>query len=205
MRFTVKPKLITLGKRKGETGYQAVPETASRVSLDRLIEIVVDETSLGAGDARNAIITMTKIVRRYLSDGVSIDMGELGSFRVNVSSKVLSNPKEVTAAKALNKPKIVYTPKQDLREAVAEMKLQVVNPYRQADNQATPGSDTPEPGTDDPGTGDQGGTGTIDTGSDTPNPGTDNPGTGDQGGTGTIDTGGGTDPDPNDPNPEQDE
>ena len=164
MKFTVKPKKITLGTRAGQTGYMAVAEGNSKLSLSRLIDIVVDETSLGAGDARNAIITMTKIARRYLSDGISIDMGELGSFRVSVSSKILSDPLEVTAATALNKPKIVYTPRQDLREAVAGMKLQVTNPYRQTNQTTTTGGGgtTPDPGTggggnDNPGGGDDGG------------------------------------------------
>ena len=141
MRFTVKPKKITLGKRQGQTGYQCVPEGNSKLSLQRLIDVVVDETSLGAGDVRNAIITMTKIARRYLMDGISIDLGELGSFRVLVPSKVLSDPLEVTAATALKKPKIVYTPRQDLREAVEGMRLQVTNPYRQTNQTTTTGGD----------------------------------------------------------------
>jgi len=183
MRFTVIEKQITLGNRKGQKGYQAVPEGNSKLSLERLIDIVVDETSLGAGDTRNAIITMTKIVKRYLSDGISVDMGELGSFRVNVASKVLSDPLEVTAAKALRKPKIVYTPKQDLREAVADVKLQVVNPYRQTSpaSGGDEGGASPDPSQGGENGGNEGGsqgTGTV-----TPDPGTG-------GGGGNSDTGG---------------
>ena len=52
-------------------------------------------------------------------------------------------------AKALNKPRIVYTPRQDLRDAVAGIKLQVNNPYRQPSQPAPAdeGGETPDPGT----------------------------------------------------------
>ena len=142
MEFTVAERKITLGNRKGQTGFQAVPVGTNKISLDRLVDIVVDETSLGAGDVRNAIITMTKITKRYLSDGISVDLGELGSLRVNVSSKILSDPLEVTAAKALQKPKIVYTPRHELRDAVAGIKLKVNNPYRQSSSTTPEGGDT---------------------------------------------------------------
>ena len=171
MKFTVKQKQITLGNRKGQMGYMAVPEGGTKLSLERLIDVVVDETSLGAGDVRNALITMTRIARRYLSDGISLDMGELGSLRVSVPSKILSDPLEVTAATALKKPHIVYTPKQDLRDAVASMKLQVTNPYRQTNQTTTTGGTTPTP---DPGTGGSGsGSGNGGGGSNDPVPGGD--------------------------------
>ena len=62
------------------------------------------------------------------------------------------NPLGVTAASAQKKSKIVYTPKQELRDAVAGMKLQVTNPYRQTNQTTTTSGGTPAPGTGGGGT-----------------------------------------------------
>lgn len=46
-----------------------------------------------------------------------MDLAELGSFRLVVPSKMMDSAAEVTVKDALKTPKIVFTPKQKMRDA----------------------------------------------------------------------------------------
>lgn len=147
MKFSVKQRKITLGSRKGQTGYFAQQVTTTKVDLETVVQNIVDETSLGYGDIRNAIVSMSHIVERYITMGQSVDLGELGTFRVIVPSKILDDPKDVTASNALKKPILQYIPKAGMREALAKVKLEVNNPYRKKEGSSTDEGDDEEPTT----------------------------------------------------------
>jgi len=57
------------------------------------------------------------------------DLADLGSFRVMVTSKMIENEIDV-CSETLKKPKIVFTPKQQMREAAKNVELSVDNPKR---------------------------------------------------------------------------
>ena len=143
IEFEIKSRESTLGDRKGKTVYYALPKTQQRVTTETLIERIVRETSLSEGDVRNALVSLSNVVCDAVKQGMSVDLAELGSLRVIVSSKMMDSPEEVTVAKALNTPKISFTPKQKMRDAVRSVSLSIDRP-------ATKGGTTePEPGGDD--------------------------------------------------------
>ena len=57
--------------------------------------------------------------------GMSVDLAELGSFRLTVPSKMMDTPEEVTVADALKTPKITFTPKQKMRDAANSVELSI--------------------------------------------------------------------------------
>ena len=57
--------------------------------------------------------------------GMSVDLAELGSFRLVVPSKMMDSAAEVTVADALKTPKIVFTPKQKMRDAANSVELSI--------------------------------------------------------------------------------
>ena len=54
-----------------------------------------------------------------------MDLAELGSLRLIVPSKMMDTPEEVTVADALKTPKIVFTPKQKMRDAANSVELSI--------------------------------------------------------------------------------
>ena len=60
-----------------------------------------------------------------LKMGMSVDLAELGSLRLVVPSKMMDTPEEVTVADALKTPKIVFTPKQKMRDAANSVELSI--------------------------------------------------------------------------------
>lgn len=90
-----------------------------------LVDRIVRETSLSEGDVKNALVSLSNVVCEALQMGMSVDLAELGSLRLTVPSKMMDTAEEVTAANALKTPKIVFTPKQKMREAAGKVELSI--------------------------------------------------------------------------------
>ncbi|WP_288910513.1 HU family DNA-binding protein [uncultured Bacteroides sp.] len=148
MEFEIKSRVMNIGNRKGQTVYYAVPKTQDKMTTDMLVERIVRETSLSAGDVKSALISLSNIVNDALKMGMSVDLAELGNLRAVVSSKMMDSPEEVTVAGALKEPKIVFTPKQNMRAAVKAMTRSIDRPDTKGGS--TGGSD-PEGGSTEPG------------------------------------------------------
>ncbi|MDO4162973.1 MAG: HU family DNA-binding protein [Bacteroides sp.] len=123
--FEIKSKKQTVGSKKGQTVYYAYPKTQQKLTNKALVERIVRETSLSAGDVSNALISLSNVVCEALEQGMSVDLAELGSLRLIVPSKMMDSADDVTAAKALNTPKIQFTPKQKMREAANKVTLSI--------------------------------------------------------------------------------
>ena len=107
MEFEIDSRVQPIGKREGQTVYFA------------------KLTSLSEGDVKNALVSLSNIVCDALKLGMSVDLAELGSFRLTVPSKMMDSPEEVTVTDALKTPKITFTPKQKMRDAANAVELSI--------------------------------------------------------------------------------
>lgn len=123
--FEIKSKTQPIGTRKGQTVYFAQPKSQQYFTNKMLIERIVRETSLSEGDVKNALASLSNVVCDALQLGMSVDLAELGSFRLVVPSKMMDSAAEVTVKDALKTPKIVFTPKQKMRDAANQVELSV--------------------------------------------------------------------------------
>ena len=129
IEFEVKSRKLNIGKRKGQTVYFASPKSNQHLTNKMVVDRIVRETSLSAGDVSNALISLGAIVRDALLLGSSVDLADLGSFRVVVPPKMIDKEIDVTA-ETLKSPKIVFTPKMQMRAAAKGVELSVDNPKR---------------------------------------------------------------------------
>ena len=129
IEFEVKSRKLNIGKRKGQTGYFASPKSNQHLTNKMVVDRIVRETSLSAGDVSNALISLGAIVQDALLLGSSVDLADLGSFRVVVPPKMIDKEIDVTA-ETLKSPKIVFTPKMQMRAAAKAVELSVDNPKR---------------------------------------------------------------------------
>ena len=129
IEFEVKSRKLNIGKRKGQTVYFASPKSNQHLTNKMVVDRIVRETSLSAGDGSNALISLGAIVRDALLLGSSVDLADLGSFRVVVPPKMIDKEIDVTA-ETLKSPKIVFTPKMQMRAAAKAVELSVDNPKR---------------------------------------------------------------------------
>ena len=145
----IKSRVITIGNRKGQTVYYAYPKSQQKLTNDMVVERIVRETSLSAGDVSNALISLSNVVCDAMKLGMSVDLGDLGSFRLVVPSKMMDTEAEVTVRDALKNPKIVFTPKQKMRDAANAVELSIDHP-KDDTTTTEPGTGT-EPGGEDDG------------------------------------------------------
>ena len=117
IEFEVKSRVMNIGKRKGQTLYYASPKSNQRLTN----KMVVD-----------------RIVRDALLIGASVDLADLGSFRVIAPPTMVDKEIDVTAA-TLKTPKIVFTPKMQMRDSAKSVELVVDNPKRRAQQQGSQG------------------------------------------------------------------
>lgn len=125
LEHEIKNKVLTIGNRKGQTVYYAYPKSQQKLTNDMVVERIVRETSLSEGDVKNALISLSNVVCEAMQLGMSVDLAELGSFRLVVPSKMMDSPEEVTVKDALKTPKIVFTPKQKMRDAANAVELSI--------------------------------------------------------------------------------
>ncbi len=125
LEFEVKSKVQPVGERKGQTVYYAQVKSQQKLTDKMLIERIVRETSLSEGDVKNALISLSNVVCEALEMGMSVDLAELGNLRVSIPSKMMDTAAEVTAKDALKTPKIVFTPKQKMRDAANKVELSI--------------------------------------------------------------------------------
>ena len=133
IEFEIKSRKLNIGKRKGQTVYYASPKAKQRLTNKMVVDRIVRETSLSAGDVSNALISLGAIVRDALELGQSVDLADLGSFRIVVPAKMMDTEAEVTAD-SLKAPKIVFTPKAAMRNAAKSVELRVVK-KKKGDNE----------------------------------------------------------------------
>lgn len=125
MEFEIDSRVQPIGKREGQTVYFAKLKTQQKLTNEMVIERIVRETSLSEGDVKNALVSLSNIVCDALKLGMSVNLAELGSFRLTVPSKMMDTPEEVTVADALKTPKITFTPKQKMRDAANAVELSI--------------------------------------------------------------------------------
>lgn len=143
--FEIKSRVQNLGKRSGQTVYYAQPKSQQHLTTSMLVERIVRETSLSAGDVHNALVSLANVVCDSLTLGMSVDLGELGSLRPVIPSKMMNTREEVTVANALKTPRVRFTPKSTMRAAVNSIKMTIVR-----DKEADPELPTPLPDDDLP-------------------------------------------------------
>ena len=89
LEHEIKNKVLTIGNRKEQTVYYAYPKSQQKLTNDMVVERIVRETSLSEGDVKNALISLSNVVWDALQLGMSVDLAELGSFRLVVPSKMM--------------------------------------------------------------------------------------------------------------------
>lgn len=127
--FKVIESVLSIGPRKGQKAYSAVPKAPNKFSSAWLVERIVRETSLSEGDVRNVLITLRNIFIEVITLGGSLDLGDIFSFRTVIPSKMETKEEDVSA-NSLKRPRIIVSWKENVRKALKNIEVEVDNPKR---------------------------------------------------------------------------
>jgi len=115
------PGVVGGGKRK----YYALPVMGEDLILDEMIGRGEKISTVSGGDIHAVLYVLADIAIEGLANGSIVYMGELGNFRISLSSEGKDSPEEVTAA-AVKKLSIIYTPGPRLKEMLKNVELHKV-------------------------------------------------------------------------------
>lgn len=116
IKFRVVHRPIMAGKDKGKTMQFAHALTSKRIPFKRLCEEIADGSTVDTADVKAVIDRLVRILRRHLSDGESVECGELGTFSPTFGSEGVPLEEEFRASSHIRKPRIAFRPKPEFRE-----------------------------------------------------------------------------------------
>lgn len=104
------------GAEQGAKLYYPQLVSNGKVSFDALCEEVAEQSSLTSGDIKNCMDRMIYCLTMHLREGRLVDMGDLGSFRMNIRSTGSATEEEYDATTMMRKPSVQYYPGKRLRD-----------------------------------------------------------------------------------------
>lgn len=112
--YKVKSEVMRIGKNKGKTMYYAAPVAQDKITSKQVEDRIINLTALSRADVRSAITALAEIVREEMFSGRTVDMADLGSFKVVSTAKRVEKEEDVKV-ETLKTPRIQFFPKQEMR------------------------------------------------------------------------------------------
>ena len=100
---------------------QLVP--GGRVSFDDLCEQIAEESSLTSGDIKNCLDRFRHCLEKNLLEGRVVDLGELGSFRINLRGEGVSSTEDFDPRRMMRPPSVQYWMGKELRKTIQKKAL----------------------------------------------------------------------------------
>lgn len=98
---------------------QAVQVNQGRITTREVAEQLQEITSLGRGDVQSVLSHLGDVAARYLREGHSVQLGELGTFTPYIKSKAVEADKTFTTDR-IQSIKVVFKPSGWLKEAMGK-------------------------------------------------------------------------------------
>lgn len=97
--------------------YYPQSATPERIELARIAKEIEETCTVHESDIHAVITAFTRRIVSHLQDGHSVNLGDLGNFRVSVRGKGCQTADDVTAD-AIRHARVVYTPSGALRKSI---------------------------------------------------------------------------------------
>jgi len=105
--------------------YYAAAISEGSIDLKRLAEKIAYQSTLTPGDCYNVLSALEKNVIEELSDGRIVRLGDLGTFRLSVSSNGI-DALEDTHSGMVKKARILFRPAEGLRNMLKNLNFRKV-------------------------------------------------------------------------------
>ncbi|WP_373818573.1 HU family DNA-binding protein [Porphyromonas loveana] len=153
LNLSVKSQVMKIGKHKGKTMFYAQVDKPKVIEYEDVIKDIAEMSSLTTGDVRNAIDRLAYYLQRELTEGNTVKLGQIGTFRVVVPSKYVETEKEVNAS-IIKKARIRFYINRTLTAVAENIRFAVYRGNQKVD-ESTPTPTPPQGG------GSSGGEGSI--------------------------------------------
>ena len=125
--MAVKYKVIAKGqpgvKGGGKKQYYASIVNQDIQGIDKITEEVEKASTVNGADIRAVLYGAVEAINGFLEDGDIVRLGDLGSFRLSLSSTGEAKPEDVTV-NSINGARIIFTPGTMLKKLLANLKFE---------------------------------------------------------------------------------
>ena len=109
-------------KREDKKWY-ANAVNAGTKGLNDISRDIAGRSSLTRGDIENVLSNFVDEMPKYLKDGFSIQLGELGTVRLSLSSEGAETQEKFNTNKI--NPKVIFTPGKAVKSAIEEITYEI--------------------------------------------------------------------------------
>jgi predicted histone-like DNA-binding protein len=102
----------------------AAPVSDGTVSKSDLAKEIIAASSLSKGDVSNVIECILEVIPKYLLMGKSVNLGEIGSFRISFSSEGVDDEADFNVGK-IDGVKIIFTPSTELKKQLNDIHFEL--------------------------------------------------------------------------------
>lgn len=110
----------------GELKYYATANATGEVDVDKLSELIEMISTVSDIDIAGVLKSFIKVVPRELAAGNIVRLGDLGYFRISVSSEGHESADEVGAGSITN-ARIIFTPGPELKKMLNNLEFVISN------------------------------------------------------------------------------
>lgn len=125
--MAVKYKVVAKGepgvKGGGKKKYYAANVNQDVQDINKITEEVERASTVNGADIRAVLYSAVEAINGFLADGDIVRLGDLGSFRLSLSSTGEAKPEEVTVSN-INGARIIFTPGSMLKNLLATLKFE---------------------------------------------------------------------------------
>lgn len=112
-------------KDKDKEIYHARLVVKESITTEKLVETIANRCSLQKGDVLSALVGLADLLQEKLSDGCSVHLDGVGSFRIKAESPAVCSVNEIRA-ESICCGGVVYTPEKKLLRELAGTKFERV-------------------------------------------------------------------------------
>lgn len=103
--------------------FYATQVSSGRKNLKNICRDIEDKSSLSRGDISNVLDNLVDQIPKYLLDGQSVSLGDLGTFRLSISSEGVEKTKDYNVSMIRN-VKIIFSPGKALKDEIDKIKFE---------------------------------------------------------------------------------
>lgn len=114
LKFRLVRRKILSGAEKDSMKTFAMAKTSGTCDLQKLCKLISSRSTVSSADVKAVLDGLTWALDMELQSGNVVQVGELGNFRLSISSSGTVNEKDFDASK-IKKANVVFTPGSQLR------------------------------------------------------------------------------------------
>ena len=113
---------------EGARKWYASPVNAGTLTFQELAAEIAGRSSLTQGDVENVLRNLLEQLPVFLRIGMSVKLGDFGTFRMSLSSEGVDAPEQFDAASHVRRTRLIFTPGVLLKSALATITVEQALP-----------------------------------------------------------------------------